>query len=380
MIFSTLKSLSIPEGTVTKITDESGNIIWSSAPVSRLPAEYQELEYIFVNRTVEAYIDLGFAYDGGATVEIGQKIYDDETTYIFGAAENNGKLRCMFSSPYNGAVTIYGSKGDAHLSMGLTYWAGELNKMKSIFKPGAWQGVNYTSGFTAATNTSLTDYKMTNNLYLFGQNYNGAPRYGGTRHITFFKYYDKDDKLICSLVPCYRKSDRIAGMYDTVREIFLTNVLNNGVVFNMGPEVNGNVGDVTYTNILLQAVGDDGNVYNEHGYTDGMRWSSSGNNATTHPVGRLSGWMSYEKGAVYRYKNFYMQEGYVSGTYVIYKKTDGTTFAETAPLNGNSNYVVDFNNDICSFQARLDDVVAFRISGYSGVEAPIVTKNEEIPL
>ena len=65
---------------------------------------------------------------------------------------------------------------------------------------------------------------MTSNLYLFAQNYNGSARFGYNRTIKAFQYYDKTDTLICDLVPCYRKSDGVIGMYDLARKTFLTNV------------------------------------------------------------------------------------------------------------------------------------------------------------
>ena len=142
-MFTNTKALAIPEGPVVKITDSAGIVLWSAGPISRLPKEYQEVEYLFVNKNVQAYIDLGFPYTSGATVEIGQYIYDNDTVYIFGAAEQSGKLRCMFSSPYSNAVTIYGSKVDAFVSIGLTYEVNALNHIKSIFKPGEWSGYNY---------------------------------------------------------------------------------------------------------------------------------------------------------------------------------------------------------------------------------------------
>lgn len=53
--------------------------------------------------------------------------------------------------------------------------------------------------------------------------YNGAARTGsGTRRIKYFRYYDKNDNLICDIVTCYRKSDGEMGVYDMARSIFLT--------------------------------------------------------------------------------------------------------------------------------------------------------------
>lgn len=380
MDFSTIKALTIPEGVVTKITRQDGLVLWSLS-ASQLPEGYQELEYIFAQKDANAYIDLGFAYDGGATVEIDQYIYDDGTTYIFGAAENRGALRCAFSSPYNGGIVVYGTNGTAYIALDLTYILNGVNKVKVVYTPGAWQGFNYTTNDVSGPSNLLPEYTMTNNLYLFAQNYNGAPRYGGVRQVHHFSYCDKNGKLICELVPCYRKSDGMAGMYDVVRRIFLTNALDNGIYFGRGPEINGDSGDQTYTNLINIAVDDTGEIYYGHGYADGRRWSSSSNAEAVHNLGRLSGWIPYEKLSTYRYKNFYMSTvGYVDGSYIVYKKTDGTTYAVNVTRAGSSTYAVDIDNDLCTFTARLDDVVAFRVSGYMGINPPIITKNEVIPI
>lgn len=379
MDFSTIKALTIPEGVVTKITREDGLVLWSMS-TSRLPAEYQEVEYLYIDKNEQAYIDLGFTYDGGAIVEIGQYIYDDSTVYIFGATESSGTLRCALSSPYEGSITAYGTKEKGYVSIGLKYLTSANNNIRIIYKAGAWKGFNYTAGYQAGPTPNLDEYTMSNNLYLFGQNYNGTPRYGGKRRVHYFRYYDKDNVLLCDLVPCYRKSDKLAGMYDLVRNMFMTNALNNGVEFVVGPEVNEDFNEELFTNLIDSAIDDAGMVYMGFGFADGRRWSSSGNAETLATDGRLSGWIPYTIGDVYRYKNFYMKNGYVNGSYVVYKKTDGTTFAETTNVNGTSVYTVNMSNDICTFTATKKDIVSFRISGYSGGLDPIVTKNEEIPI
>lgn len=38
------------------------------------------------------------------------------------------------------------------------------------------------------------------------------------------KFFDENDKLVSELIPCYRKSDKEAGLWDRVRKIFLTNI------------------------------------------------------------------------------------------------------------------------------------------------------------
>lgn len=224
-MFANTKALKILEGDVVKI-ESGGVVLWKLAEEEgRLPSIYQEVEYIeSVAANSQAHIDLGFPYDKGATIHLGLWVLSDETSYPFGAAENSGKLRCMASIPYSNKAYIYGSNATQYLNTQVTYVKGQLNEFVFTFKAGAWQNKNLTNQYSTSVITTLTEYSMTNNLYLFAQNYNGTPRFGATRRISYFKYYDKDDNLICDLVPCYRKSDGVIGMYDNARKQFLTNV------------------------------------------------------------------------------------------------------------------------------------------------------------
>ena len=195
----------------------------------RIPSEYQEVEWIAAAANVGAYINLGFAYDTAATIYLDQWLNGSATTtYPFGAANSTGALRCMLSCPYTAAASgfFYGSNGTAYQEKGL---AGNVTNGKNEFYAELAEGVfifrNDTTGITSTTaNIKQAKYTMADNLYLFAQNYKGSPRFGGERKISAFKYYDKNNELICDLVPCYRKSDNVIGMYDLVRRTFLTNV------------------------------------------------------------------------------------------------------------------------------------------------------------
>lgn len=196
----------------------------------RIPSEYQEVEWIAAAANVGAYIDLGFSFDKACEIYMSQWIYAIGTTaYPFGAAENSGVLRCLLSSPYSSAASFYGSSGTAYGSSSVAITgdatSGSKNELKMIAKRGARSIENLTSGATSGSSAGQGEFTMTNNLYLFAQNYNGSARWGsGIRQIGYFKYYDKNGDLICDLVPCYRKSDGVIGMYDVVRDMFLTNV------------------------------------------------------------------------------------------------------------------------------------------------------------
>ena len=189
-----------------------------------LPDIYQEVTYLRAENNTATYIDLGFAFDTKARILMEYYIANNSvTSYPFGAAENSGKLRCMVSSPYSSKTYLYGSTGSAYKDVAYAHTASVTIPYEFVLESGNLAITNLNTGETV-TNTTQGTYTMTANLYLFAQNYNGTARYGGIRRIGKFQYYDKNDNLICDLVPCYRKSDKVAGMYDIVRKTFLTNV------------------------------------------------------------------------------------------------------------------------------------------------------------
>jgi hypothetical protein len=224
MDFSTAKSITIPEGKVKRIL--SGSTVLWQVQTGRIPSEYQEVEWVQAGNGVGAYINLGLKFDTAARINIGLSLGTkvDTAAYPFGAAESSGKYRCMISAPHDGGAYAYayGSTGSAYLPVRIAMVANSLNEMEYVNKAGKLSLTNKTNGSSVQDNKNIA-FTMTSNLLLFAQNYNGSARYGGERQIHYFKYYDKTDSLICDLVPCYRKSDGVIGMYDIVRKIFLTN-------------------------------------------------------------------------------------------------------------------------------------------------------------
>lgn len=200
-----------------------GVCIWK-AITSRIPSEYQEVEYIKSASEVGAYINLGFSFDTSARIKIGMYLNNVTPSYLFGSAENSGKYRCMISAPYGGGshAYFYGSTGSSNISANVALVLSSVNDLDYVLKAGEASCTNNTNGksYKVPSNVAFT---MTSKLYLMAQNYNGNLRYGGARQIHYFKYYDKTDTLICDLVPCYRKSDGVVGMYDVARKTFLTN-------------------------------------------------------------------------------------------------------------------------------------------------------------
>ena len=218
--FFGVSGISIPEGEVRSVGCK-GTLLWQAEA-------YREVEWISAAASVGAYIDLGFAYDTAATIRLEQWLNGAKTTtYPFGATNSTGVLRCMLTSPDGESAHSSGFYGSNGVNYGASSIANNVTSGKNEFVMTIGAGVrklqNLTTGVTSSGTVSQSAYTMTDNLYLFAQNYKGSPRFGGERRISAFRYYDKDGSLICDLVPCYRIADGVIGMYDRARELFLTN-------------------------------------------------------------------------------------------------------------------------------------------------------------
>lgn len=235
MDMSLICGIATPDGEVIKITDSDNVVLWSA---SKLPSIYQQVEWIKAELDVKAYIDLGFAFDTKAKIYLTQEITSSMATYIFGAAEDSGKYRCMITSPSAGDYKCagYGSNGDGYITTTTKLVSNSFNEIELNLEKGNGYIYNATNEEKSQVSTAQVSYTMAGKLYLFAQNYNGNTRFAGNNKcLSAFKYYDKNDELICDLVPCYRKSDGVIGMYDIVRKQFLTNVGTGN--FIAGPEI-----------------------------------------------------------------------------------------------------------------------------------------------
>ena len=388
MDFSTLKGLTIPEGNVTKIVDSLGAILWE-LKTSRIPSEYQEVEWIQGDSQVAAYLDLGFAFDTKCYIELGyypSSQYQSISTYLFGTAENSGTKRCMISTPYSGGISWYGTGTSNYVSGTSTCIFDEVNHLTFLLEKGKFHFKNLTSD-SGKQLTSQIECSLESNLYLLGQNYNGTRRCGGLRRVYYFRYYDKNDELICDLVPCYRKSDGVIGMYDVVRKIFLTNASNTGA-FKKGADV-VNTGNII-TNWAKYSINADGSIYNNGlGYKTGYRVRSGGEE-TASDTALCTGYIPLKIGDTLRIyppftgKNVSNAINFVNGSFEnIGQVTDyGSRYGICTSLNYMPT-VIDGASVFTLTEAHDESIAYVRVTHDNGDTLDgvnlIITVNQEIP-
>lgn len=89
-------------------------------------------------------------------------------------------------------------------------------------------------GSSVSRNKSGSTSEQT--LKLFGLISNGSPSNGLSGKMYDVKIYNSGNTLVSHLVPCYRKIDGKIGMYDTIKQTFLTNIGTGN--FTKGGDVN----------------------------------------------------------------------------------------------------------------------------------------------
>lgn len=195
----------------------------------RLPAEYQEVEYLKVNPSYTQYIDTGITPKQNATRWEFEVKFDNITapsTSIMGAGWTNGNLfnfrvsNNAFSAAFGDGFKDFGVQADISVAHKVV-----INSYLSRFAE--LDGVRVTG-------TGNPTYDEDKNIYLFARNRSGAVDY----HCKATIYYSKISEngvLIQDLIPCYRKADNKTGMYDLVTKQFF---VNQGTgEFLVGPDV-----------------------------------------------------------------------------------------------------------------------------------------------
>lgn len=183
---------------------------------SKLPKEYQEVNYIESNGT--QYIDTGVNADNNLRVAIDMQYTNTSVlnnTNIGVIANVAGQyLRYHLMIRDNGNFTFYyGTKSN-------TLNAGDKKRHYFDF--------NTDTGIVTVDDNEFSIYEVNPfdtelNFWLFGRNSNSS-------NLVFYdsiKLYKakmySNGVLVRDFIPCYRKTDNEVGLYDTVNNVFYVN-------------------------------------------------------------------------------------------------------------------------------------------------------------
>lgn len=225
MNFSNIKSVTIPEGVVTEI--KQGNTVLWTAKNGRLPAGYQEVEWIQGDGV--AFINTGIDWRGSDIDAVFE--YDEITTstfplfgYYYDGVEEKRLNNAYFIMGTRGSGTWYYNDDKAEL------YASEpvVGKITVKVRESTWLTINYgdnkiTGG--KAQNANILDAVIP--LHIFGTN-NETSHYNAGKNV---KLYSFKFQGVYEFVPCYKISDNTIGVYrmkNGVADAFLPNASTSG--------------------------------------------------------------------------------------------------------------------------------------------------------
>ena len=317
-----------------------------------IPQEYQEVEWIYKDAGAEPYIDTGVIYDSGCTVEWKFEYY--APSYQWGFFQSDSK-RFRHTQSASASTT----DGTRTVNVGINASGNYVYTPQSIV--GNTYHLIYTCGGTttgvAEPSTGYVDkytsisasqiaWKADETIPIMGYRYKGIMQTTAKYKLYFWNYRDKDGNLVRDLVPCYRKSDNVAGMFDKVTNTFYSNAGTTGA-FTVGPNVYG----TSYVTLYLLEGSDipvnqipistnaDGTIFNTTGYYDEHRISSSGNVSTNDKPqyqSTCTGFIPVLPGDTVILKNVYISGDSASYNTVFYN-------ASFAYVNGMTPYMF-YNN------------------------------------
>lgn len=202
--------------------------------ISRVPSEYQEVEYL--QSTGTQYIDLDFGFDSTDEIEtrfsIDIKHWTDK--YIVSPSNWNTNDNRFAMGVHSGTAKLgagYYTVGYGHNTTSNTRLLPEVLNDGEFHD---WRYKDYTFSITDVYSSrnvsSITFGSTTANLRLF-YGYNSK-----TRGKIASYHHKKANGTEINLIPCYRISDSKPGMYDTISGQFYTN--SGTGEFITGPAVN----------------------------------------------------------------------------------------------------------------------------------------------
>lgn len=219
--FSKVKTLTIPEGSVSKITI-SNKIVWQKADTS----PYTELPYLVATDDSKAWIDLGIPYQYGCKIEMKTTLYG--TSNLFGVFYTTERCRGYWGSGDIALFNIGNNSSDAIFPQITGYSNNDTVIWTCTANPDSEEVslvVGDRSDIRTNVNSSIITYDTSPyTIYLFTVHRTADISVNGTRIIHYFKYWDVNGNLLLDLVPVQRNSDGALGMLNKINNQFLTNI------------------------------------------------------------------------------------------------------------------------------------------------------------
>lgn len=183
-----------------------------------LPTEYQQVKYLQSGGT--QWIDTGIKAQSSTAISIDFAILQGFSfstySFVFGAMID-ATMATSYSVAINGLSSLRMPNGTSFQTVNISSLS--YNQPTNIYYRNNQQKINDIQVSTLTANANNTT-----NIALFWRNSDDRLSQTPTANLRIYstRLYS-DETLIRDFVPCYRKSDNVAGMYDLVTNTFYTN-------------------------------------------------------------------------------------------------------------------------------------------------------------
>lgn len=202
--------------------------------MSRLPSAYQKVEYLqgsgmtasptgpYINTSYKAVSE---NYKIKSKFTVANIVHN---TVLFGGGASTDIISAMMTSDSN--LKFYVGSGSVSGALS-PFLSGVDYEMECVANNGTLTvTLNGTSRSGVYSGSINKDYP----LFIFANNSSGSAAQYSSLKVYWFQIYD-NGILVRDFVPCYRKSDNVAGLYDTAQGAFYTNAGTG--TFAIGPEI-----------------------------------------------------------------------------------------------------------------------------------------------
>ena len=230
MIFKNVKSLSVPEGVVTRITS-GGVILWKNSN-SNYQDIYQKVDYITSSGT--QYIITDFIADNQSGMELIASFPTILDRVPMGSRLDSGTTRFYVPYPMSDTSCYYGFNTGSTLSFSAS--TNTKYQLQTNFCNNRKVRM-YTEGtlILPPTNISTTLTQQTSPVGIFVYT-KGAGGVGAPRAFDLYgAKISQGSEVVREYIPCYRKSDNVVGVYEIYTNTFLTN--SGSGEFEIGNEI-----------------------------------------------------------------------------------------------------------------------------------------------
>lgn len=184
----------------------------------RLPTAYQEVTYL--ESSGGQWVNTGYqAANTGRMIITGRITAASQYTCLFGAVNSYSAIENVQSLAYRPADGFFFLDNNGYMTARSIGANTDFTVDFTVSSSSLSVTVNGTTNSISGTVGTIT----TNSIWLFACSYGGRHLQGVNARIKECKMYNRGGTLVADMIPCYRRSDNVAGFYDIVRNNFYVN-------------------------------------------------------------------------------------------------------------------------------------------------------------